>query len=492
LTLLGAVDGELDELESAKAQRLRGQIALDLRRGGEAVPFLLDAASRLESVEPALARETYLAALRAASISGRLGGQTLLRVAEAARNAPAPAGAWRPVDLLLFGLAVRFTDGYAASAAPLRRALSALRDEGGTGQDIRWPWLARRVAPDLFEDETWHAFATRSVQRARQRGALGVLPLDLNFLATMHSFGGRLDDAEALLEESDAIADATGTARIVFGRLLLTGFRGAEAAVSGLVEASEDEAIARSEGVVLTFSEHARALLYNGLGQYEAAFGPAESAAARNELGVSVWALPELVEAATRSGRTSQAAAALEQLAERTRAAATAWASGVEARSRALLSDGTRAEEAYCTAIDCLSRTRLRPDLARAHLLYGEWLRREGRRTDAREQLRTARDLFLAMGMEAFAERARRELVASGEKARKRTAESRWDLTAQEAQIAQLAREGHSNPEIGAQLFLSPRTIEWHLRKVFAKLDISSRKELATALRTRPQEPQPV
>jgi DNA-binding CsgD family transcriptional regulator len=491
--LAAAVDGQLDERERALAQRLKGQIALDLRRGREAVPFLLDAAGQLRSVEPALARETYLEALRAGSIGGRLSEEMLRRAAEAAYNEPAPGDAARAVDLLLAGLAVRFTDGYAASAPLLKRALSAVREEGGrVEQDVRWPWFARRVALDLFDDETWRALATRSVELTRERGALGVLPLALNFLATMHIFEGEFAVAEALLEECDAIADATGAARILFGRLTLAGFRGDEAAVSELVEAAEAPAIARGEGVVLTFSEHARAVLYNGLGRYEAALPAAENASARDELGVSVWSLPELVEAATRSGASEAAVAALERLTERTQAAGTEWALGLEARSRALLSEGTVAEEFYREAVDRLGRCRIAPARARAHLLYGEWLRREGRRIDAREQLHAAHDMLGAIGMEAFAERARRELLATGEKARKRTAETRWDLTAQETQIAELAREGHSNPEIGAQLFLSPRTVEWHLRKVFAKLDITSRKELDTALRARSKELQPV
>jgi ATP/maltotriose-dependent transcriptional regulator MalT len=262
--------------------------------------------------------------------------------------------------------------------------------------------------------------------------------------------------------------------------LTLAGFRGDEAAVHRLHEAAEPAAIARGEGVVLTFSEHACALLYNGLGRYEAALPAAESASARDELGVSAWSLPELVEAATRCGKSELAVTALERLTERTRA-----------RSRALLSEGMPAEDLYREAVDRLGRCRVAPERARAHLLYGEWLRREGRRIDAREQLRTAHALLASIGMEAFADRARRELLATGEKARKRRADTRGDLTAQEAQIAQLAREGYSNPEIGAQLFLSTRTIEWHLRKVFTKLEISSRKELDAALRTRTRELQP-
>jgi len=358
-------------------------------------------------------------------------------------------------------------------------------------QDVRWPWFARRVAPELFDDEAWHELATRSVQVTRDRGALGVLPLALNFLATIRTFEGELDVADALLEEADGITEAAGTARIVFGRLLLAGFRGDDAAASELVEAGESVAMARSEGVVTTYGEHARAVLYNGLGRYKAALGPAEAASAQDDLGLSGWSLPELVEAAARSGQADLAADALARLTERTRAAGTDWALGIEARTRALLSEGPPAEALYLEALERLARTRLATERARAHLLYGEWLRREGRRVDAREQLRMAHDELAAIGMQAFADRARRELGATGEKAPKRRAETRDDLTAQEAQIAELAREGHSNPEIGAQLFLSPRTVEWHMRKVYAKLEISSRRDLDVALRARAPQRQP-
>lgn len=483
LTLLAtAATGPLDELDHAELQRLHGQIALDLRRGGEAVPLLLDAARRLESLDPGRARETYLEALRAASIGGRL-GSGVVAAARAARAAPPPAGAPRPVDLLLDGLAVRFTDGYAASSSSLKQALGAVRDEDGRpGQDVRWPGFARRVAPDLFEDETWRAFAVRNVQIARETGALAVLPLALNYLASRRIFEGELDAAETLLAEADAIAEATGTTPIVIATLLLAGCRGDEARASALIEASEAEAIARGEGVILTFGEHARALLHNGLGDYEAALAPAQSASARDELMVSVWSLPELIEAATRSGRTEIAAEALERLSERTSAAGTELALGIEARSRALLSEGDVAEGLYREAIERLGHTRIRLDFARAYLLYGEWLRREGRRVDAREQLRPAHDMLAAMGIDAFAERARRELSATGETVRKRTVETREDLTAQEAQIARLAAEGRTNPEIGGALFISARTVEWHLRNVYPKLGITSRRELRRAL----------
>ncbi|HET9737874.1 MAG TPA: AAA family ATPase [Solirubrobacteraceae bacterium] len=482
LTLLStAATGPLDELDRGELQRLHGQIAVDLRRGGEAVPLLLDAAKRLESLDPGVARDTYLEAVRAASIGGRL-GSGVLAAAQAARAAPPPAGAPRPVDLLLDGLAVRFTDGYAASASTLKQALRALRDEDHPGQGVRWPGFARRVAPDLFEDETWRAFAVRTVRIARETGALAVLPLALNYLAQLRIFEGELDAAEALLDEADAIADATGTTRIVIAALLLAGCRGDEARASALIEASGAEAIARGEGVILTFGEHARAVLHNGLGDYEAALAPAQSASARDELMVSVWSVPELIEAATRSRRTEIAAEALERLSERTRAAGTDLALGIEARSRALLSEGDVAEGLYREAIERLGRTRIRLDLARAHLLYGEWLRREGRRVDAREQLRAAHDMLATRGIKAFAERARRELWATGETVRKRTVETREELTAQEAQIARLAAEGRTNPEIGGALFISARTVEWHLRKVFPKLGITSRRELRRVL----------
>src|SRR5215469_4816046 len=480
--LATAAVGPLDDFDRAMLQRLRGQIALDLRRGGEAVPLLLNAASQLEPLDPALARESYLEALRAASIAGRL-GDGVRAAAEAAHRAPSPEGVPRAVDLLLEGMAVRFTDGYPASAPALKRALAAVRDQGRRpGQDVRWPWSARRVAPELFDDDTWHALATRNVQIARDAGALAVLPLALNYLAIMRIYEGNLEAAAALLDEADVIADATGTTPIKFGRLQLAGFRGDEAQTSMLIEASEPAAVARGEGVVLTIGEHTRAVLHNGLGHYQAVLEPAQSASAQDELMFSVWSLPELVEAATRCGETELAADALGRLSGRTQAARTELALGLEARSRALLSDGEPAERLYREAIQRLGGTRMRPALARAHLPYGEWLRREKRRREAREQLRMAYEALTAIGMEAFAERASHELVATGETVRKRTVQTRYEFTAQEVQIARLASDGLTNPEIGAQLFLSARTVEWHLRKVFSKLGISSRRELSGAL----------
>jgi DNA-binding CsgD family transcriptional regulator len=474
--------GPLDEHDRAVLRRLNGQILLDLRRAADALPLLIDAATRFEPIDPGLARDTYLEALRAASVAGRLGPGPR-DAAQAARTAPPRTGRPRPSDLLLDGLAVRFTDGYTASAPALKSALTALRDEGKSNeQSVRWPWLGRRVAPDLFSDDTWRYLATRSVQLARENGALGVLPLALNNLAHLRCIEGELDGAAALLDEADAIAAATGVEPLVFGRLTVAGFRGIEADAVALFDATERAAIARGEGVVLTFSEHAQAVLYNGLGRYEDGVGPAQSASGRDELLVSAWSLPELVEGATRSGQPDTANDAVERLSERTRAAGTELALGIEARSTALVSDGPVAERLYLEAIERLGRTRSALPLARAHLVFGEWLRRNRRRVEARDHLRRAQDMFTSMGAEAFAARAGRELLATGETARKRTDETRDELTAQEVQIAQFARDGLSNAEIGARLFISPRTVEYHLHKVFTKLEITTREHLDRVL----------
>ena len=483
LALLAAArDGPLDERAGALAMRLRGEIDLDLRRISDAVPSLLEAAGRLESIEPRIARDTYLDAVRAAHTGGRFAGELLRRAAQAARDAPPPPGATDAFDVLLAGMALRFTDGYVAGAPLLKRALRALCDEAGqVVDDVRWPRFARPATLDLLDDDACDVLNARAVRLARERGALGVLPLGLNYLAVGRTLEGDLDTATALLDEADAIADATGATRIEFARFPLAGYRGDEAALAELIAAAEPVAIARGEGILLTFADHARALLCNGLGRHEAALPLAESVSARDELTLPTWSLPELIEAAVRSG-ARVAVAALERLTERTQAAGTELALGIEARCRALLSEGAVADQLYREAVDRLGRCRFAPDHARAHLLYGEWLRREGRGIDARTHLVTAHEMFATIGMEAFADRARRELLAAGEIVPTRAAPARDDLTPQEAQIAALAAEGSTNPEIGAQLFLSPRTVEWHLHKVFAKLDISSRKSLAAAL----------
>ena len=480
--IASAAAGPADPLDRARLKLLHGEI-VDMKRTPDALPLLLDAAKQLEPLDPSLSRDAYLAALRAATVAGRA-GPGMRDVARAALQAPRVPGEPRATDLLVDGLAVRFTDGYAASVPALKRAFTALREEGERKDvSVRWPWFARRVAAELFADDTWHYLTTRGVHLVRENGAVGMLPIALIHLAHVRCLEGDLDGASAILVEADDISNATGTDPYVIGRLWLAGYRGIEAEALALFEAAERAAIARgAEGIVLTFSEHARAVLYNGLGRYEAALAPARSAGERDELMVSAWALPELVEAATRCGQDDVANAAMASLSERTRAAGTELALGIEARSKALLSEGEVADRLYREAIDRLGRTRMALELARAHLLYGEWLRRNRRRIDARDQLRPARDAFTSMGAEALAARAGRELLATGETARKRTDETRDALTAQETQIAWFARDGLSNSEIGARLFISPRTVEYHLHKVFTKLGITSREHLDRAL----------
>ena len=489
-TLLATAElAPLDELQRALLQRLRAQIAFVFTRGSDGPPLLLDAARRLEALDPALARETYLEALGAAMYAGRVDADSgVQQVAEAARAAPVAPAPPRSIDLVLDGLARRCTEGPAAGVPALRLALQAVMAEAldGHGAIMRWlllsPIVQSMTVFELWDDEAFHALATRAVQLARDTGALALLPVALVYRSGVHLFGGEFATATALVQEADAIALATGNASLMYAWLLIGAWRGVESEAMEFINAGLDDASARSEGRVLALAGYASAVLNNGLGHYEAAMDGAKRASDDGDFGYSGAALPELVEAATRAGKPEIAAAALPRLEERTRAAGTDWALGVLARSRALVSEGEAADALHHEAIERLERTRVRIELARARLLYGEWLRREGRRVDARGQLRTAHELFSLAGAEAFAERARRELLATGENVPRRTAETRDYLTAQEAQIARLAADGHTNPEIGAQLFISPRTVEYHLRKVFTKLDVSSRRELRGAL----------
>jgi DNA-binding CsgD family transcriptional regulator len=476
--LARAEAGPLDELQRAQLEHLRAQIEFTLRRGSDAPPLLLRAARRLERLDVRLARETYLEALEAALFAGRLaGGRGVVEVAEAARAAPPAPEPPRAVDLLLDGLTALLTDGYMAGVPTLRRALSAFLSEDA----VRWFFFACRAAAELWEDETMLALATRQVQLARDAGVLTLLPVALNYLSNLWVRVGDFAGAAALLEEASAITAATGNAPIVSGPLTLAAWRGREQHTSELIEASLQDATTRGEGRVVTQTEYATAVLQNSLGRHRTALAAAQRACQDEEL-LSVWVLPELVEAAARSGERELAADAVRRLSERTRACGTEWALGTEARSRALLNESEVAERLYREAIGRLGRCRAATDLARANLLFGEWLRRERRRLEAREQLRTAQEVFASMGAEAFAARAARELRATGEHARRRTVETMRQLTAQEAQIARLAYEGHSNPEIGAQLFISPRTVEYHLHKVFTKTNISSRSQLDRVL----------
>jgi DNA-binding CsgD family transcriptional regulator len=485
--LLAAAEiSPLDELQRARLARLRAQIVFARRRGSDAPPLLLDAAKRLEALDAGLARETYLEALGAAVFAGRLGGRCGVReVAEAARAAQLGPQPPRPIDLLLDGVATRFTEGYGAGVPALRRALQAFRREAPRSEDDirRWLWLAWLLAGDLWDDEAWHELATRAVRLAREAGALTVLPVDLEYRAGVHVHAGEFAAASALIEEADAITAATGNAPLRYTSLFLAAWRGEEAQALKLIEARARDATARGEGRAIGSAEYVTAVLYNGLGRYEAALVDAQRACEHEDLVYFGWSLVELVEAGVRSGAHDAAAGALRELEERTRAAGTDWALGILARSSALLSDGQAADALYREALERLGRCRIVVHFARAHLLYGEWLRRENRRMDAREHLRIAYEMLSRMGADAFAERARGELLATGETVRKRMVETREVLTAQEAMVARLAAQGRTNPEIGTQLFISPRTAEYHLRKVFTKLGISSRRRLRDALR---------
>lgn len=486
LELLAAAEmGPLDELQQVRLARLRARIVFARKRGGEALPLLLDVAGRLEVLDEELARETYLEAIGAAIFASRLNGVDGVRkVAEAARAAPRGPRPPRPADALLDGLAARFADGYAAGAAPLERALRALREQsGGAGEDImRWLWLAWPAAGEMWDDQTWYELSTRGVRAARETGALNVLPLALTFLAAVHIHAGEFDVAEAVIEEADAITKATGNSPVGYAAVLLDAWRGQDTRVAALVEAKAQRAATWGEGRAIGQGYYVLAVLYNGLGQYQAALASAEKACEYDDLGVYGFSLFELVEAAARADARESAAAAVAELEIRAAASGTDWAWGVLARSQALLCDGEAADLLYRKAIEHLARGRIAVQLARTHLVYGEWLRREGRRVEAREQLRIAYEMLNRFGAAGFAERARRELLVTGAAVRQRTVEAQAVLTAQETQIATLAADGLTNSEIGAELFISARTVEWHLRKVFTKLDLTSRKELRAAL----------
>jgi DNA-binding CsgD family transcriptional regulator len=477
--------GPLDELQSARADLLRGEIVFASGMGSDAPPLLLKAAKRLEPLDAGLARETYLTAWMAALFAGRLAGAgDLLEVCRAARALDAPTDPPHPADLVLAGLAMVVTDGPDAAAPTLRRALRAFNDADLTMADeLRWGWFAQAAASALWDDDVWRAMLVRQARLAREAGALDQLPIMLAALGTAEAWSGDFAAAAALNAETDAVCEVTGSRVAPFTAMMLASLRGRQAEATQLIEGTIAEATAGGQGIAVAYAHWAAAILANGLGRYADALAAARQASEDTAtLYISMWALPELIEAAARTGDTGIAGDALTRLAQFTRAGGTEFGLGVEARSRALISAGETAESLYREAIDRLGRTRLRPELARARLLYGEWLRRENRRSDAREQLRTAHDMLAAMGAEAFAERAAHELLAAGETVRQPAAEPVSALSAQEAHIARLAADGHTNREIAAQLFLSARTVEWHLRKIFAKLGIGSRRELSKAL----------
>jgi len=483
LRLIALAEGDSpDELQQAEAELLRAQVAFVSSPGSDAPRLLLQAAQRMEPLDVHVARETYLDALSAAMFAGRLArpGGSALEISQAARAAAPPLHAPRAPDFLLDGLATLYSEGYAFAVPMLGRALNSFGRNMSAAQELRWLWPFAVSAVHLWDDERWEALAERHVQVAREAGALGELPLALSQRLYVHLFAGDLTLAASLVEEIQAATEATGSSLAPYGAVGLAALHGREAETSALIEANRTGVTQRGEGIGISVFEWAKAVLYNGLGRYEDAYAAAlESSKYPQELSSPNWGLVELIEAAVRSGAPELAADAYRRLLEMAERTRTDWGLGITARSRALLTDGDSAEAFHRDAIERLGRTRLRPDLARAHLLYGEWLRRQRRRLDARNALRIAHDMFTDFGMEAFAERARIELEATGERARKRTVDTVDQLTPQEAQVAHLAVQGNTNREIAAQLFISPSTVEYHLRKAFRKLGVKSRTQLA-------------
>ena len=491
-----ATAGPLDELGLAHIDLLRAEIVFAQRRGGDAPLLLLLAAQKLEPLDVRLARNTYLDAWGAALFAGHLAseGGTLGDVSRAAAKAPAPAEGALPRDLLLDGLALIFAEGITAAAPLLRRAIVAFRSgEATTEEVLRWGWLAARGAIWLWDYQNGLEIPRRAVQLARDSGALEVLAVADNVCGQAAAWGGDFELAGLLAAEVEVVKEATGSRIGPYAAISLVGLRGREPEAVQLIDGVIDGASASRQGTAVQYAHWSKAVLMNGLGRYEEAIAAASKAIeGMPEFFAATWALGELIEAASRTGKGERARQALALLEAQTDASDADWALGVRALSRALLTEGAAAERFYHEAIDRLRQTPLRPHLARARLLFGEWLRRTNRRVDARVELRAARELFESIGMEAFAERARTELRATGERSQRRSAGSRDGLTPQERQIAYLARDGLSNPEIGAQLFLSPRTVEWHLRKVFGKLGVRSRRELRRVMSTREAQPNPL
>ena len=485
LRLLATVEsGPLDELDSVRLDRLRAEIAFSSRRGHEAAQLLVRAARRLEPLNVGLARETYLDALWAEMFVGRMAPAEQLReITLAARAAPPSPQPPRPADLFLDGLALLATEGYPAAAPTLKQALRLFRAEPISPHEIRWLWIAMRVANDLWDEESFQALGDVYLALVRETGALSELPIAMNSAAGVRIQRGQLVAAASLLEEAAAAVEATGIHFAPYAGVALAVLRGREDEARELIEAVRKDVVQAGDGLALTFVHSATAELYNGLARYDEALAAAQQAAEDPSDGAyTTWGLVELIEAAARSGHGEVAVRSLERLSADAQASGTDFALGIAARSRALLSEGDVAESLYCEAIERLERTSIPVELCRAHLVYGEWLRRERRRLDARDQLRRAHAMFTEFGMEAFAERARVELQATGEHARRRSDETRDDLTPQEAQISRLVAEGATNQEIAAQLFISPSTVDYHLRKAFRKLGVKSRTQLARQL----------
>jgi DNA-binding CsgD family transcriptional regulator len=488
--LLAVVESEgSDEHTRARVELLRAEVASASNTGGNAPLLLLRAAQRMEPQDAFLARRTYLDAWGAAMFAGHLAkpGGDLLEVSRVARAAPRPNVPMRPFGQILEGLLVLVTESPVEAEPMLRGALRALLasdlpDENWLHQGA----LGATAAAAMWDVESWSAVSGRQAELARNLGALAVLPTPLSGLALIATWRGDLQAAAALAAEHDAVTEAIGTRIVRYGAMLLSAYQGRAAETSTLVAATIEDSVGRGEGLGVDMARWTSAIMHNSVGQYSAAMAEA-SPASKDVPGllISTWMLPERIEAAVRCGEPDTAAAAMEELDSAAITDASGWGSGLAARSRALLSDGQVAEGWYREAIAQLSRTQVRVELARAHLVFGEWLRRDSRRRDARAHLRIAHDMFDSMSADGFAERARRELLATGEHVRARGVDTPLELTPQEEQIARLARDGRSNAEVAAELYISARTVEWHLRKVFTKLGISSRHELKDAMPSR-------
>ncbi|WP_411093355.1 AAA family ATPase [Streptomyces sp. 049-1] len=478
--------GPLTASQQANAGVLRAQLAFVTHRGGDAPVLLLEAAKQLEPIDGVLSRAAYLDALSASIFAGRLAssGGDVLEAAKAARAAFAGGHSSSVADLLLDGTAAALDAGYAAGVPTLRAALAAFGAGLTDEEELRWMWLASITAIRVWDDNRWNQLTIRYLQLARRTGALSELPLALTQRAHSLLFAGEMAAAASLIDELRVVQEATGSGLAPYGAMALAALRGNGAEVEALTARTVREAAERGEGIGIVFAEQARAMLGNGLGQYDMALAAGRRAAEyAKDLPALAWTLPELIEAAARTGMGDVAAKALDQLDEMACAVGTDWALGIQARSQALLAEGEAADLLYRESIARFGTTRLKVDQARAHLLYGEWLRRERRRNDARQQLGTAHTMLQNMGAKAFADRAGRELRAAGGVTGKSATPARsTSLTAQEGQIARMARDGLSNPEIGSRLFISARTVQYHLRKVFTKLGITSRSQLDTVL----------
>ncbi|GGX81691.1 helix-turn-helix transcriptional regulator [Streptomyces fructofermentans] len=483
----------LTSLDRARLARLRARILFARSRSDEAAPLLLEAAAQFAADRSPLARETYLEAISATVFAGRLHGRTGARAAAvAARGSGTPSSGSQAADLLLDGLAALLADEYDTGLTALRGALELLANEELPTREATMRWLL--LAPVALEASihyawdlhAWDTLATRAVRLARDVGALGALPPALIYAGGVHIHYGDFAEAARMIDEADTIAAATGHAPHKYATLVLAAWRGDAEVAAGIIEDARASAVERGEVSLLGAMGYIQGVLFNGLARYEEALVAARSGIDHDGFNFTGLSLVEHVEAAIRCGKPDQARASLDRLIELTRAVDSGWARGARARSQALLADGEEANTLYQTAIEEFTRGRVVVEVARTHLLYGEWLRRSRRTSLAREHLRTAYDMFDGMRANAFAERTRRELIATGEHVRARVTKLAADLTPQESQIATLAADGMTNAKIGAELFISPHTVEWHLRKVYTKLGINSRRALPDALVTAP------